>query len=260
MYTQSFYITENHGNNAFSFSQRHKPRLYVPSIKNIQIVNQVELLAETSEKITFEEYDFAGNMRACFGLKHLYKLTWENTPMYIVDNHNHVYYFWYLARHQGTISDNALLYHIDEHADMRDPWEYLTKSDAENLYNIFAYTNFVLNVWNYIIPAQKEWLIWETIQIRSEQALLSDVFSSRDRVSFKDNENHEKQWNRRSVILNLDLDFFQPELDFIDYELKKKVILAIARKADIITIATSPYFMNQERAISVLRDIFFSAS
>jgi hypothetical protein len=56
--------------------------------------------------------------------------------------------------------------------------------------------------------------------------------------------------------LNLDLDFFEPELDYIDYELKKRVILDIAQKADLITVCTSPYFIHQKRALRVFRDIF----
>jgi hypothetical protein len=54
----------------------------------------------------------------------------------------------------------------------------------------------------------------------------------------------------------LDLDFFQRELDFIDYDLKKKVILDIAKKASVITISTSPFFIDQELAIKVFKDLF----
>ncbi|MBT3726893.1 hypothetical protein HOG21_04250 [bacterium] len=58
------------------------------------------------------------------------------------------------------------------------------------------------------------------------------------------------------MVLNLDLDFFQPDLDYIDYELKKKVILDIAKKADIITVSTSPFFIDQNLAVKVFKDIF----
>ncbi|MGB2110819.1 MAG: hypothetical protein ACPHY8_02690 [Patescibacteria group bacterium] len=59
-----------------------------------------------------------------------------------------------------------------------------------------------------------------------------------------------------NIILNLDLDFFQPDLDFIDYDLKKKVVLDAAKKAKVITVATSPFFINQDLAIKVFKDIF----
>jgi hypothetical protein len=63
-------------------------------------------------------------------------------------------------------------------------------------------------------------------------------------------------YKKQSIILNLDLDFFEPELDYIDYELKKQVILDIAKNADLITVCTSPYFINQEMALEVFRDLF----
>jgi len=261
MYTQDFYIEENVWNNAFSLSNRPHKRLFVPALKKIKNFWEIELLQENKEKVTFQEYDFNGIMQTCYGLENLYELDYHpirssttfpsaegkgTIPMYLVDNHNHVFYFWYLARNQGIISENALLYHIDEHADTRDPWEYLLKPESRDLQKVFDYTNYTLNVGNYIVPAEKEWLIWETIQIRGEDALEkynSWVFSQ-----------YEKQG--RTIILNLDLDFFEPELDFIDYNLKKKVILDIAQKSDLITVCTSPYFINQERALEVFKDIF----
>ncbi len=135
---------------------------------------------------------------------------------------------------------------MDEHADTRDPWEYLMKPDSQDLQKVFDYTNFFLNVGNYIIPAEKEWLIWETVQIRSQDAL--EKYTSWEYKKIEKGD--------RKIILNLDLDFFEPELDFIDYELKKKVILNIAKKSDIITVCTSPYFIDQDRALEVFRDIF----
>jgi hypothetical protein len=60
----------------------------------------------------------------------------------------------------------------------------------------------------------------------------------------------------KNIILNLDLDFFQPDLDFIDYELKKKVVLDIVKKADVITVSTSPFFIDQKLALKVFKDLF----
>jgi hypothetical protein len=38
--------------------------------------------------------------------------------------------------------------------------------------------------------------------------------------------------------------------------LKKKVILDIAEKASIITVSSSPFFIDQKLAIKVFKDIF----
>ncbi len=246
MYSKDFYITEAVWNNAFSYDDRKNKKLFVPVLKKIQSFDEIKLLTPNSEKITFEEYDFDDVMQTCYGLENLYQSRWQWKDIYLVDNHNHVFYFWYLARSQGIISDGALLYHIDEHADTRDPWEYLLKPDSEDLQKVFDYTNFTLNVGNYIIPAEKEWLIWETIQIRGQNALDKYISWEYTHLEISD----------RKIIFNLDLDFFEPELDFIDYDLKKQVILDIAKKADLITVCTSPYFINQERAIEVFKKIF----
>jgi hypothetical protein len=58
------------------------------------------------------------------------------------------------------------------------------------------------------------------------------------------------------LILNLDLDIFAPELDDIDFELKQSVILGYAARASYITVATSPFFIDQERAIQYLQKLF----
>ena len=170
MYHKDFYITGRVGNNAFSYNERPHKQLFVPALKNIEDPDEIKLLRPSSEKVTFEEYDFNDVMQTCYGLENLYALTLtlsqgesgqetKKVPLYFVDNHNHVMYFWYLARSQGIISDNTLLYHIDEHADTRDPGEYLMKPDSQDLQKVFEYTNFTLNVGNYIIPAEKEGLI-----------------------------------------------------------------------------------------------------
>lgn len=125
---------------------------------------------------------------------------------------------------------------------MRDSWKYLFKPESFDLERVFEFTNFELNVWNYIIPAKKEWIISKVIQIRNESNLLDYKKS----IIF----------DRNNIILNLDLDFFEPNLDYIDYNLKKKIIIDIAEKSSLITVSTSPFFINWNLAIKVFKDIF----
>ena len=128
------------------------------------------------------------------------------------------------------------------------------KPDSENLQKVFEYTNFFLNVGNYIVPAQQEGLVGEVVQIRGEESLKTYFGQAQDLPLPK--KCRGKPCASPSIILNLDLDFFEPALDYIDFELKKQVILDIARKADLITVCTSPYFIDQDRAIEVFRKIF----
>lgn len=230
-YERPFSITWNHGNNAFSYDKRVNKKLFVPNLKQISSFDEVEF----SDEVCFEEYDENNTLISGKWLKHIYEFSYEWIPSYLFDNHNHAYYFWYLARKKWVITDGNILLHIDQHSDMREPQNVLYKPESEDMEKVVEYTNYVLNVGNYIIPAVKEWLIKEVIQIRDKESL-------------------EKEYSYD--ILNLDLDFFAPELDYISYELKKEFILKHISKAKFITVATSPFFIDQKLAIKVFRDIF----
>ena len=129
------------------------------------------------------------------------------------------------------------------------------KPDSFDLDKVFHATNHTYNVGNYIIPAQKEGIINDIIQVRSEYELEKYLSSPPPNLPpIKGEESKENL--RKNIILNLDLDFFQPDLDCIDYEMKKQVVLDAAQKANVITIATSPFFIEQSLAIKVLKDIF----
>lgn len=237
MYNKWFFIEKPVWNNALSYEKRKLKKLYVPSLKKIDNLDEICLWDE----IAFSDFDFDGNLIEQVWLKNFYEISWKNKTIYLFDNHNHAYYFWYLARKNNIIWNNNLLIHIDEHSDLRDPWVYQTRDETNDLQKVFDFTNFTLNVWNYIIPAQKEGIIKDFIQIRSEFNLLEYL-------------QNPPTWE--DIICNLDLDFFEPNLDFIDYDLKKKVVIDACEKARVITICTSPFFIDQSLALDVFFDIF----
>ena len=114
-----------------------------------------------------------------------------------------------------------------------------------DLKKVFEFTNFSLNVWDYIVPAIKNWLISEVLQIRNTDNLENYI------KNFKN-----KDLKNKDIILNLDLDFFEPDLDFIDFDLKKEVVLDAFNKAKVVTICTSPFFIKQDLALKSLKKIF----
>ncbi|MDD3302762.1 MAG: UPF0489 family protein [Candidatus Gracilibacteria bacterium] len=272
MYSKPFYITQNQGNNAFSYKKRQNKRLYIPNLIKIDSFDDINL----GNEIVFEDYDFNGNLVSCTGLKNFYEVEIpietngkkENKKIYLFDNHNHAYFFWHKSRLDGIIGNNCTLYHIDEHTDMRNPGIYLETKDLNKIEKIFEYTNYV-DVGNYIIPAIHDGLIKEMHSIRSESELLvisSEVeksFEELDSTKFINNYISKKpipslksELQTPSIILNLDLDFFEPKLDYIDYKLKKELIQKIIKKASVITVATSPFFIDQNLALKVFRDLF----
>lgn len=232
------------GNNVFSYDIRKKKTLFVPSI----ITGTLEDV-KIGDEVVFSDIDESGKLTECVGLKNFIRTTWNGIPMIIFDNHNHAFYFWHEAREKGIISDGATLIHIDEHSDMREPkmsLEVFLNNDtppewSDFLEVIFRYTNEILEVGNYILPAQKDGLIGFIHSILTESQL-----QEYKKIPLSDN-----------MILNLDLDFFEPRLDDISFNLKKETILYFAKQSKLITIATSPYFIDQTRAINILRRIFW---
>ena len=244
MYKKWFYIETPIWNNEFSFEKRQNKKLFVPSLIDTKDFEEIKL-QDDFEKIAFEDFDFDNKLSTNYGLKNFYRFNIKGKEVVLFDNHNHAFYFWYEAHKNWIIWDNNLLIHIDEHADTRDNFKNISTLDSLDLQKVFEFTNFVLNVWDYIIPAQKQGLVWDILQIRNTQNL-------EDYIAQKDDLKKNYNW----IILNIDLDFFEPELDFIDYDLKEKVILDAFEKSDFVTVCTSPFFIEQNLAIWIFKKIF----
>ena len=236
MYTKPFYLTTKSSNNAFNFEKRPQPpKLFVPALKE-GTVEDVKI----SQQVIFEEFDDNGQLHSCLGLENFIRTTLGGKPSYIFDNHNHAFFFWCLEKQKGSIQDGALLIHIDQHKDNRLPDSYLTVEESRDLSKVFTYTNTILNVGNFIPPAQKIGLIKDIIFLDSEYSL-----KNLNCATLPPN----------NIILDIDLDFFCPDMDYIGNDLKLAVIKKLSPLANIITFATSPYFIDQERAIRYLQQI-----
>lgn len=231
MYNQGFYITGNRGNNAFSFEKRGEgAKLFVSAV----IDGGLDDL-EVGSEIAFEDFDEHGVKQSCKGLKNFVRTELWGVPAVIFDNHNHAFYFWWEATKNGLLQRGATLVHVDQHKDMRGAAK---PYGGAALKDVFDYTNQVLNVGNYIKPAIECGLVGEVHLVTSESEL-----SSREFVG------------RGNKILNLDLDFFAPEMDYVDFGKAKRFIQEQAKSANLITIATSPFFVDQEAAIGVLKSL-----
>jgi len=162
------------------------------------------------------------------GLKNFIHIKNENQSISIFDNHNHALKYRIDEYKQWNIPFWFDLIHIDQHTDMNQG-EF--KLDLENP-NLDVY-----NVWNFIQPAIKSGLIKKVEQINTEYKLLN----------FKTDKN--------DLILDIDLDFRAPEMSIEKYietiEKTKNLIL----KSNVVTIATSPYFLDQDIAIWVCKEI-----
>lgn len=246
MYNKPFYIKEPVGNNLFSYERRINKKIYVP---NIIEGNFTEI--KESNEIAFVEVDDENKEHINYGLEKFIKR--EN--VYLFDNHNHTYFFFKKFLRENNISKIGFI-HIDQHKDMREPSIYLeefkkTKKidkykkefyscNLEEEYIDFVYTNFELNVGNFIKPLLQEGKISNLEIIDSEYKM--EEFKSK-KILY-------------DYVLDLDLDFFSEDMDYIDMKKKLFFVKEVAKKAKAIFVATSPYFISFNRAKETFYNIF----
>lgn len=244
-YTQPYILHEKVGNNALSWEERRrfidKPSLTIPSLHYGRIAD-----VQIGKHIVFEEIK-NGKILSCYGLEYFIRLV-ENgifarseSHITLFDNHNHALYFWLEAMRMRKISPWATLVHVDEHSDLWENSHFLRREDAiQNEQYAWWFTNFCCDVGNYIIPALQSWIVWKVIRVENEYQI--DSFLLPDRCE--------------EIILNIDLDFFSPELDFIPRKKKILFLQNVLSRAQCVTIATSPFFIDQVLALRELHSLF----
>lgn len=215
-------LTENIWNNQFHYNQVQNPQLRIADLIEWNL-NDLEIWENPvfREMKNWELVEFKW-------LKHFIHIKNQNQSIYIFDNHNHALKYWYDEYKSWNIPFWFNLIHIDQHTDMNQS-EFLL--DLEN-------PKFdVYNVWNFIQPAMKSWLINKVEQINTEYKLLN----------FQTDENN--------LVLDIDLDFRAPEMSIEKYSEIIRKTRKLILKSRVVTIATSPYFLDQSLAIKVCKEL-----
>lgn len=261
------------GNNAFSFVARKQLgsacQLRIPTIKTVQYetvsgsFNGIKLWRE----VVFEEVDEKGKLHSCSGLDAIYEMQKINkAPIFLMDNHNHALYLWALAFKKLRQGAWASLIHIDQHADMGNPWTPIDKSicdisskifDTEQLDYIARYTNEVCNVGNFIQPALDCWLVQKVTQVRSVAKLIETGLRGGKNgeipTHLKGSEASDPTGAKNTNwILDIDIDFF------VDHEPSDQELHALKilyQNCKVCTIALSPYFIDIKKSLQVAQRI-----
>ena len=223
-----FYIEKPIGNNIFSYEERENKKIYIPKLIEGNLDD-----VKIGDKIVFNEIDEEKEIKAK-GLKNMVKYNIDQKDVYIFDNHNHALYFWIKSLKKDKFNKGCKLVHVDQHKDMREPDDYSVNMDS--IEDVFTYTNEVLNVGNFIQPALKHNIFSEVVIIDSSYGFDLDI--------------------KGEYVLDIDLDIFSKDMDYIPYEIKICKIQNLIKKAKVITIASSPFFIDQEYAIKVLKELF----
>lgn len=226
-----FNITEPKGNNAFSFAKRKNKTIHVSAFK---YGNLDEL--GVSKDISFSEIKDGEEFNP-LGLKNFLYLNKNNKHIFIFDNHNHAFFFWSFGFLKAYLKKPLTLVHVDQHTDMREPMYYLNLKDNDEhaVQKVFEYTNNVLNVGNFIKPAAALGFFDRIIQITDEKGFYENF--------------------KEGFVLDVDMDVFTPEMNYIPDKLKMDKLKVWLEQASWITIATSPFFMDQKKAIELIKEL-----
>ena len=235
-----FYLNEECANSKISGCQ-------IPlRVAPIKIINEYESPKIDYEHFSFSEKNEIWEIEYFHGLKSflLIKKT-SFPPIFIFDNHNHAITFRYNIVYSKWFKNTKLI-HIDQHSDCRENKNHLELDLKLNeLEKVFKFCNEKCNVGNFILPAIDSWIISSQIQIRSTTALKNlEIGKELD------------------FILDIDLDFCldwisREKINSESVEILKSKFYEIWENALWISVATSPYFLDQNLAISIL-DIIFS--
>lgn len=244
-YQYQRFLNEATGNNAFDYENRcetqPEPTISIAALQSFDKASDALQQLQISHHPAFELYE-DNQVKSFHGLKNflLFPAPLTNSPVFVFDNHNHAFFFWHWWTSLQKLPHPFTLIHVDQHKDMRLPATFLSPTEAQDINQLDQYTTNILNVGNFITPALKTGLIKDIIMVDSTQSL----------------QNLLDQPLPEHFILDIDLDFFSPELDWLDNNLKLEVVKKALPAAKIVTIATSPYFMNQALAFDWLSKIF----
>ncbi len=270
---RGFYVEAPRGNNAFSFEQRSHKKIFVP-----QFINGTVGGLAVGEEVVFSDIIDGVEVNAR-GLKQFVHIERPGQDIFIFDNHNHAFSCWALGLGLGRVLSGSTLVHVDQHKDTRESLadcfqafgipcaERLSRPsgldcarksrslvspdgstpcplaqlnvDFRNALSLrqsaFNCVNAVFNVGNFISPAVKLGWFNEVIQVGSAEAFAGEL--------------------PESFVLDIDMDIFAPVMDYIPEALKIARLREWVSRASFITIATSPFFMDQKNAIDLVRQL-----
>ncbi len=257
-YTKEIFLTTPVGNNTINFWERKEYgsdcRLRIPAL----IHGSLEDVRLLESGVCYEYISDKWKLISASGLDSLVYITQWDKDIYIIDNHNHAFYCRWKSYIEWKISRWSHLIHIDQHSDLWVPpseggvgegniilsrFTKDRKNSIPTLSSIATYTNEILDIASFIKPAKEIWLIGDYEIMLTEYSLLQYQLSTLN--------------SQPSTIIDIDLDFRAPEMGIEYYYQTIKKVRQLIALPDVrcITIATSPTYIHQQRALQVLRDI-----
>lgn len=259
MYSTPHIISTLISNNRLNWDERENHTIVVPSL--IEWTLDDVIIGEE----TAIESEIDGTIIAGKWLKNFVFLKNSRVPTWIIDNHNHAFAFWHEALWKWWIGKWSLLVHIDQHTDLATPGNFPAWKHPEESHEgiVEEYVNTDLTIADFIVPALTTGIIAETLMVTGEDRNGVGIFTW-ERQNTEDKGQNNGSLIRKSldwplhsnlfpsVIVDIDLDYFSQGFDEAKTLETTKYWI---EKADIITIATSPLFIEQEEALDVLKSL-----
>ena len=252
-YQFSSYTKPNKGNWVFSSTQESQKKsdylLYIPSVKYISSLDEIILTQKNTLIVVDEERSWKPIVYNWLAHIYIYvHIIWEKKiPIYICDNHNHALYFWIMyVQSLKSYPEKIYISHIDQHSDLliNPNSKNLLEAHKQDLVTesfLYDFVHQQCHVGNFVDPFLHMFAQTQFQWIKSEYQLL---------------ELHERDWKPTSPhILDIDLDFRAPAMSLDKNDLTIIHTKQLMEAADIITIATSPYYLDQQLALDLLKQL-----
>lgn len=179
----------------------------------------------------------------------------KKVPLFIFEEHHEAFFVWNYSVMNNLIKNfNNTLLHVDEHSDMAVPkFNYSIKSIQDKLQNIYEFTYNELSIANFIVPTIYQgmfshlyWLYQSTnegkgskkpilvyshqgegrvlmIDINCDVGTLAFFNSDFKNALFKSIKTHDEFPESKSVVLDIDLDYFSCNPHYYHYKGKLEV-------------------------------------
>ncbi len=191
-----------------------------------------------TEKLSFEKTEnavFSDSYGDYLGIKNSQVMRSEDKLIYLFDNHNK--FLVPLFHLYKTLERPIKVLHIDAHED-----DALYRGERPEQFNE-----------EVLVELLEKTRISDFYDSLSSTQVISEI------TRFTHSQDFENLPYGEYDILSLDIDIFGPEGDFAELEKKIAVIAAAMRQSSLITIATSPGFIDQDFAEKVIQ-IFLKAN
>ncbi len=235
-----YYLEKNIWNNIFCPNWKiWINNLVYDKIKNVRIWNKIVFYVDSKcEGLVWLENLICQ--------KKVVKTFQKSQLIFLVDNHNYALRCWNYAINLWIVNFGFNLIHIDQHSDMNE-----NNSIKYDLYKNKKISDFKMeeivvnqtNIANFILAWKWLWIV------NKIDLILTEYKFNKFKTKFDYNKFYFNS------VLDIDLDFWDLQMSHQNILDQLKFIKKIFNNFPVITIATSPWFLNQNYALDLLNNL-----